>query len=93
MPTETRNEGFGTIAYCSPEILLHKQYNISTDIWSIGVVYYVMLSGYFPFMANDKKTVVRNILYSRITLTIPKIFETISSEAKNLLLQMLNRDP
>ena len=55
MPNETRTEGFGTIAYCSPEIIHKKPYTISTDVWSIGVVFYVLLSGYFPFMSNDKK--------------------------------------
>lgn len=66
MPRETRNEGFGTIAYCSPEIIQRKQYTVSTDIWSMGVVFYVLLSGYFPFMAYDKKQIVKNILHARI---------------------------
>jgi serine/threonine protein kinase len=54
MPNENRTEGFGTIAYCSPEIILRKPYNVATDLWSMGVVYYVLLSGFFPFMASDK---------------------------------------
>lgn len=66
MPKETRTEGFGTIAYCSPEILQRKPYTYATDIWSMGVVFYVLLSGIFPFMAYEKRQVVRNILIARI---------------------------
>ena len=71
MPCETRTEGFGTIAYCSPEVILRKPYSLSTDMWSLGVVSYVLISGYFPFMAGDKKQVVRNILQMKITLQSP----------------------
>lgn len=66
MPKETRCEGFGTIAYCSPEIISRKPYTYATDIWSMGVVFYVLLSGFFPFMAYEKKQVVRNILHAKI---------------------------
>jgi serine/threonine protein kinase len=78
MPSETRTEGFGTIAYCSPEVIGRKPYNLSTDMWSMGVVYYVLVSGYFPFIASDKRQVIRNILKMKLTLQNPKIFETIS---------------
>ena len=92
MPRETRTEGFGTIAYCSPEIILRKPYSYSTDIWSIGVVFYVLLSGFFPFMAYEKKHVVKNILHAKLTLNSPSIFLSVSNEPKDLLLKMLLRD-
>ena len=62
-------------------------------MWSMGVVSYVLISGYFPFMAGDKRQVVRNILQMKITLQSPKIFESISQPAKDLILSMLNRNP
>jgi serine/threonine protein kinase len=66
MPKETRTEGFGTIAYCSPEIISRKPYTYATDIWSMGVCFYTLLSGFFPFMAYEKKNVVKNILHAKI---------------------------
>jgi serine/threonine protein kinase len=66
MPRETRNENYGTIAYCSPEIIQRKPYTCATDIWSMGVVFYVLLSGFFPFLAFEKKQIVKNILHARI---------------------------
>lgn len=41
---------FGTLAYCSPEILLGSSHTHATDLWSIGIVLHVMLSGTFPFL-------------------------------------------
>lgn len=43
-------------------------------MWSLGVVFYVVLSGYFPFIAKEKKQVIKNILNSKITLSSPAIF-------------------
>lgn len=56
-------EPFGTIAYCSPEIIRRKPYKCEVDMWSLGVVFYVILSGYFPFMSKEQKRVVKNILH------------------------------
>ena len=67
--TERRIEPFGTIAYCSPEIVSKQSYSIVTDMWSLGVIFYISLSGYFPFIAKDKKQVVKNILNSKICLS------------------------
>jgi serine/threonine protein kinase len=55
MPKETRTEGYGTIAYCSPEVILRRPYSYQTDVWSMGVVFYILLSGFFPFMALERK--------------------------------------
>lgn len=54
-PADRKTESFGTIAYCSPEIIQRKPYNQVSDMWSLGVVFYVLLSGYFPFIAKEKK--------------------------------------
>ena len=39
----------GTVAYCAPEILLSKAYDKSVDLWSLGAVTFVMLTGEMPF--------------------------------------------
>ena len=39
----------GTIDFMAPEVLLNQNYDLSCDIWSIGVIAFVMLSGYLPF--------------------------------------------
>lgn len=41
---------FGTLAFCSPEILLGKEHTHATDLWSLGIVLHVLLSGIYPFL-------------------------------------------
>lgn len=52
---------WGDVPFTSPEALLGPSYNQSTDIWSLGVVLYVMLTHHLPFYHEDDKTLVHTI--------------------------------
>lgn len=53
----------GTPSYMAPEIVQKKEYNgYSTDIWSMGIILFVLLSGHFPFKGQNEKD-----LYSKIS--------------------------
>mmetsp|Transcript_10074 Transcript_10074/g.13137 ORF Transcript_10074/g.13137 Transcript_10074/m.13137 type:complete len:194 (-) Transcript_10074:105-686(-) len=45
----------GTPAYIAPEILNAKPYGLSADMWSLGVIAYILLSGYQPFQGDDEE--------------------------------------
>jgi len=49
------------VPYASPEALLGHPYGTKTDVWSIGVVLYSMISGELPFSSNDDKALVEQI--------------------------------
>ena len=52
----------GTSAYMSPEIVRKSEYNgFKADIWSLGVVLYVLLTGKFPFKAKTEKELFMRI--------------------------------
>lgn len=51
----------GTPAYVAPEILRNQPYGTEVDIWSIGVICYVLLAGYPPFYDDDMKKLFRKI--------------------------------
>ena len=51
----------GTPAYVAPEILRNQSYGPEVDIWSIGVICYVLLAGYPPFYDEDMKKLFRKI--------------------------------
>lgn len=51
----------GTFAYVPPEVILGKPFSYEVDIWSLGVIFYVLLVGYPPFPDDDLPT-----LFSRI---------------------------
>jgi len=79
----------GSPCYVAPEMIAGKTYSgAAVDIWSAGVVLFVMLCGYLPF--EDKNT---SKLYKKImdgAFTIP---EHISDSAKNLIRGILNTEP
>lgn len=66
MPDETSSDPYGTLIYCSPEIILGVPHNKKTDIWSIGIVLYSLLTDRMPFVTFDKRDTSRNIVQQRI---------------------------
>lgn len=52
----------GTPSYMSPEIVAKKEYNGNgADVWALGVVMYVILTGFLPFKSPDEKGLYRKI--------------------------------
>jgi calcium-dependent protein kinase len=82
---ETSADRFGTLVYTSPEILLGYTHSFQTDIWSLGVVIYVLLSGSFPFVSEDKEITKRNIVFEKLNLN-NYCWQRISQQAKDLIL-------
>jgi len=58
-PSEKCIEPFGTLSYVAPEVLQQKYYGKTVDIWSIGVITYLMLAGYIPFDDEKEKEIAR----------------------------------
>lgn len=81
----------GTAYYMAPEVLQRK-YSKACDIWSIGVILYVLLCGYPPFPGEDDKEVFANIRRGAVVFYDPE-WTTISAEAKDLIRKMLHTDP
>jgi len=88
---ESSNELYGTLAYCSPEIFLGLPYNKATDIWSIGIVLHMFISGIVPFMSMDKDEMKKNIIYRKVNFMQPGWLK-VSNDAKDLVARMLEKD-
>lgn len=86
---ETSTERFGTMAFCSPELLMGMPYTLLTDVWSLGVVYHCMLTGLIPFITPDKNQTCRNIIRGNIPIQHPA-FKKASQLSRNLIFRMLN---
>lgn len=52
----------GTPLYMSPQILMGQSYTTKCDIWSLGCIFYEMLTGVSPWTANTEQALLRNIL-------------------------------
>ena len=55
----------GTPGYVAPEILRGDRYGGEVDVWSIGVITYILLAGYPPFYDDDQKRLFRKIKEGR----------------------------
>ncbi|CAA2983827.1 phosphoenolpyruvate carboxylase kinase 2-like [Olea europaea var. sylvestris] len=81
----------GTPYYVAPEVLMGREYNEKVDVWSAGVILYIMLSGVPPFYGEGPAETFEAVL--RGNLRFPsRIFRSISPEAKDLLRKMICRD-
>lgn len=78
----------GSPEYVAPEVLLGKGYDKLVDVWSCGVIAYVLLGGYTPFMAQDLSVVFDNILQIRYEFH-EQHWQTQSDLAKDFIRQCL----
>ncbi|XP_013789136.1 calcium-dependent protein kinase 27-like [Limulus polyphemus] len=78
----------GTPDYVAPEILQYEPISFASDMWSIGVLTYVLLSGYTPFGGATKQETFCNI--TKGTLEFPeKMFQEVSNHAKDFIKKLL----
>lgn len=82
----------GTEGYVAPEILEHRPaYDVSCDMWSLGVIIYIVLGGYRPFR-GEGEDVMRQIRYGDYKFH-KRYWSHVSDDAKNLIKGMLTVDP
>ncbi|CAD8119762.1 unnamed protein product [Paramecium sonneborni] len=80
----------GTPYYIAPEVLNHN-YNEKCDVWSCGVILYILLCGYPPFTGKNENEIFEKVKLGKIKFPIEE-WDTISREAKNLIQRMLQVD-
>lgn len=69
-----------------------KEYDEKCDIWSCGVVMYILLCGYPPFAGSNRSEVLRNVLKADVKFRGPE-WKLVSPEAKDLISRMLIKNP
>ncbi|XP_057721940.1 CDPK-related kinase 3-like [Arachis stenosperma] len=89
-PDERLNDIVGSAYYVAPEVL-HRSYSLEADIWSIGVITYILLCGSRPFWARTESGIFRAVLRADPNFDdLP--WPTVSSEAKDFVKRLLNKD-
>ncbi len=82
----------GTVAYMSPEQAVGEPVDHRTDIWSLGVVLYEMLTGSLPFPGERAQAVVHNIL-NKEPAPLSKIRSDIPLEVETIVGRCLKKNP
>uniref|UniRef100_A0A665WEB9 cGMP-dependent protein kinase n=1 Tax=Echeneis naucrates TaxID=173247 RepID=A0A665WEB9_ECHNA len=80
----------GTVGYMSPEIILKKGHSISTDVWSLGIFVFELLSGGLPFCGSDQLRILTASICGIDQIDFPK---NISKIASSLIKKLCRSNP
>uniref|UniRef100_A0A2K6LUS0 Protein serine kinase H1 n=1 Tax=Rhinopithecus bieti TaxID=61621 RepID=A0A2K6LUS0_RHIBE len=82
----------GTPEYIAPEVLVRKPYTNSVDMWALGVIAYILLSGTMPFEDDNRTRLYRQILRGKYSYS-GEPWPSVSNLAKDFIDRLLTVDP
>lgn len=93
-PQEKAADGFGTLSFVAPEVLVRKPYNKEVDVWSIGITLYYMLTGTLPFDDEDdnEELIAKKIVFSKLQF-YDKKWKKISDLCQDFIEKCLIKEP
>ncbi|CAN6466366.1 unnamed protein product [Victoria cruziana] len=89
-PDERLNDIVGSAYYVAPEVL-HRSYSMEADIWSIGVITYILLCGSRPFWARTESGIFRAVLRADPNFEDAP-WPSVSPEGKDFVKRLLHKD-
>ncbi|XP_014663585.1 PREDICTED: myosin light chain kinase, smooth muscle-like [Priapulus caudatus] len=90
-PKVTATAMFGTPEFVAPEVINYDRIGYGTDMWSVGVITYVLLSGLSPFMGDDDNETLANVTSGEFDYD-DESFDEISDLAKDFINHLLVKD-
>ncbi|KAJ8343674.1 hypothetical protein SKAU_G00310030 [Synaphobranchus kaupii] len=87
-PREKLKVNFGTPEFLAPEVVNYDFVSFPTDMWSVGVITYMLLSGLSPFLGDNDAETLNNILHPNWDFDA-EAFESVSEEAKDFISRLL----
>ena len=87
------NEAIGTPLFMAPEILKQLPYDYKVDIWSIGIITFMMLTGKMPFPTKNAQILFASICNSRVNINSFKGMEYLSKESIDFIIICLKTNP
>jgi len=88
--TNTMITMIGSPFYIAPEVIAQK-YNKNIDMWSLGVVLYIMVSGKVPFPGKNEQEIIKNVMKGEYHFNYES-FKKVSPDCKDLIQKCLVMD-
>ena len=85
-------DGYGTLSYVSPEVLMRTPYNKEVDIWSLGIILFYMLCGHLPFKGSNQSIVADKIVNDDLEFDEGE-WKNMSKDVKKLISGCLIKEP
>ncbi|KAM6161405.1 myosin light chain kinase, smooth muscle isoform 1-T1 [Erethizon dorsatum] len=82
---------FGTPEFVAPEVINYEPIGYATDMWSIGVICYILVSGLSPFMGDNDNETLANVTSATWDFD-DEAFDEISEDAKDFISNLLKKD-
>ncbi|XP_032916782.1 myosin light chain kinase family member 4 [Catharus ustulatus] len=90
-PREKLRVNFGTPEFLAPEVVNYEFVSFPTDMWSLGVIAYMLLTGLSPFLGDDDNETLNNILACNWDFEDEE-FRDVSDEAKDFISKLLIKE-
>ncbi|XP_043921099.1 myosin light chain kinase family member 4 [Protopterus annectens] len=87
-PREKLKVNFGTPEFLAPEVVNYEFVSFPTDMWSVGVIAYMLLSGLSPFLGDDDNETLNNIIACKWDFEDEE-FQHVSEDAKDFITKLL----
>lgn len=85
-------EKMGSPMYVAPEVLWGKGYGPEIDVWGVGVIMYLLLSGRPPFRGKNEQETMFEVMLGDVDFDRPPLY-LISVPAQDLLRRLLDKEP
>jgi len=90
---ERMSDQLGTPSYMAPELWADQQYDSSVDVWALGVVAYMLMSGCRPFDHTNREEKMRMIREDPVEFPAKRGWGNRSEEAKDFCRQLMQKQP
>ena len=91
LPTERMDSACGTLSYVAPEVLTMLGYGKEADLWSVGVIMFLVMCGKLPFDGDDQNEIIKSTIQGDLKVN-PTVWAKLSDNAKSLITSLLNKN-
>jgi calcium/calmodulin-dependent protein kinase I len=91
-PDDVLHTMAGSLGYAAPEVMLGQEHSKPVDMWSLGVITYTLLCGYWPFRSESLADLIEETKYGGV-IFLAGYWKDVSQEARDFIMTLLKPNP